>query len=314
MITRIFIRRRNFTVLKKLQVLFQNTVMTENPATYSGNEYLWLKENRADPMWLGIPNTEVSGEQLRLLSTLFESYLPDQNQNYGSGSLWYSYLFHQASLPLTGSANPIRFIQIQFDETKQNHIEMKDAVREYFHDCSAFLWLNDYSALIIEEKSKIVFTEEDFHSISITLENDFYMKSSLFIGKFRTPSLELRESFFHEQQLFHEARSILKKERIFTFEKSLPIIVAKNLPETTRTLLRNDVVKILMEDRELLRTLEVFLEQNSNASVTAKKLYIHRNTLQYRLDKFTEKTGIPLKGIENAITIYLACKMAATQD
>ena len=54
-------------------------------------------------------------------------------------------------------------------------------------------------------------------------------------------------------------------------------------------------------------TIKVFLENNLNASLTAKKLYIHRNTLQYRIDKFIDKTGIQLKDFYGAFTVFLAC-------
>jgi DNA-binding PucR family transcriptional regulator len=43
-----------------------------------------------------------------------------------------------------------------------------------------------------------------------------------------------------------------------------------------------------------------------NVSLAAKKLYLHRNTLQYRVDKFIEKTGIDIKHFGNAVSIYLA--------
>jgi DNA-binding PucR family transcriptional regulator len=54
-------------------------------------------------------------------------------------------------------------------------------------------------------------------------------------------------------------------------------------------------------------SIKVFLENNLNASLTAKKLYIHRNTLQYRIDKFIDKTGIQLKDFYGAYTVFLAC-------
>jgi DNA-binding PucR family transcriptional regulator len=64
---------------------------------------------------------------------------------------------------------------------------------------------------------------------------------------------------------------------------------------------------VFNDDPEMYSSIKVFLENNLNASLTAKKLYIHRNTLQYRIDKFIDKTGIQLKDFYGAYTVFLAC-------
>lgn len=52
---------------------------------------------------------------------------------------------------------------------------------------------------------------------------------------------------------------------------------------------------------ELYQTLEVFFAENLNMSEAAKKLYIHRNTLQYRLDKVKLQTGLDVKTFTDAV-------------
>jgi purine catabolism regulator len=47
--------------------------------------------------------------------------------------------------------------------------------------------------------------------------------------------------------------------------------------------------------RELLRTLEVFVENDSQLNETAKKLYIHRNTATYRMEKMSELLQLDMK-------------------
>lgn len=60
---------------------------------------------------------------------------------------------------------------------------------------------------------------------------------------------------------------------------------------------------------ELVRTLEVFFEQNANASQTARALFVHRNTLNYRLQRVADLTGLDLNDAEARLAFQLALKI-----
>ncbi|NEW09551.1 PucR family transcriptional regulator [Paenibacillus sp. SYP-B3998] len=59
-------------------------------------------------------------------------------------------------------------------------------------------------------------------------------------------------------------------------------------------------------DSETVTTLEHFFALDCNVSETAKKLYIHRNTLLYRLDKFKNETGLDVRTFNHAVLVRLA--------
>ena len=59
-------------------------------------------------------------------------------------------------------------------------------------------------------------------------------------------------------------------------------------------------------DEETLTTINKFFENNLNVSETSRQLYIHRNTLVYRLDKLQKSTGLDLRVLEDAITFKIA--------
>ena len=59
-------------------------------------------------------------------------------------------------------------------------------------------------------------------------------------------------------------------------------------------------------DEETLQTINKFFENNLNVSETSRQLYIHRNTLVYRLDKLQKSTGLDLRVFEDAITFKIA--------
>jgi len=59
-------------------------------------------------------------------------------------------------------------------------------------------------------------------------------------------------------------------------------------------------------DEEILTTINKFFENSLNVSETSRQLYIHRNTLVYRLDKLQKSTGLDLRVFEDAITFRIA--------
>lgn len=63
-------------------------------------------------------------------------------------------------------------------------------------------------------------------------------------------------------------------------------------------------------DEETLGTVNLFFENNLNISETARKLYVHRNTLVYRLEKIQKTTGLDVRIFDDALTFKIALMVA----
>lgn len=59
-------------------------------------------------------------------------------------------------------------------------------------------------------------------------------------------------------------------------------------------------------DEETLNTIDMFLENSLNISETARQLYVHRNTLLYRLEKLQKATGLDIRVFDDALTLKIA--------
>ncbi|WP_211748702.1 helix-turn-helix domain-containing protein [Paenibacillus sp. Marseille-Q4541] len=83
-----------------------------------------------------------------------------------------------------------------------------------------------------------------------------------------------------------------------------------SIPEQERTdyLIGMSTSSILFED-ETISTLETFFQLDCNVSETAKRLYIHRNTLIYRLDKIKQETGLDVRTFKDAVLVKLTLLM-----
>ena len=60
-------------------------------------------------------------------------------------------------------------------------------------------------------------------------------------------------------------------------------------------------IQMILNDEELMSTIFAFFENSLNTSVTSTKTFMHRNTLNYRLDKVKKLTGLNLKQFEHAV-------------
>ena len=74
-----------------------------------------------------------------------------------------------------------------------------------------------------------------------------------------------------------------------------------NLP---KQLLSEQFLRKYAKDHMMLDTLYIYFENNQNMSKAAKELYIHRNTLIQRLDKFLQETGFDVRKFQDAVIIY----------
>ena len=96
---------------------------------------------------------------------------------------------------------------------------------------------------------------------------------------------------------------------VHTFKEFLIVKMLEDLPkfkltEYLETLLEPSAREIF-DDKEMIATAEEFLENSLNVSETARKLYLHRNTLNYRLDKIEKSTGLNIRKISDAITFKM---------
>ena len=69
-----------------------------------------------------------------------------------------------------------------------------------------------------------------------------------------------------------------------------------------------DAVDLFEEDE--LTTVYTFFDNNLNISETSRQLYVHRNTLVYRLEKIQKRTGLDVRVFDDALTFKIAMMVA----
>lgn len=146
-------------------------------------------------------------------------------------------------------------------------------------------------------------------SIENTLKNELRIKTAIGIGTIAEHLRELADSY-------KEAQTAIEVGKVFDTEKSIMRYenlgigrLIYQLPTTLCEIFLSEVFKknsIDSLDQETLFTINKFFENNLNVSETSRKLFVHRNTLVYRLEKIKKLTGLDLRQFDHAIVFKVA--------
>lgn len=146
-------------------------------------------------------------------------------------------------------------------------------------------------------------------SISDTLSGEFFTKVNVGIGTPVTGIKDLARSF-KEAQIAIEVGKVFDTDKTIVSYDNLGIArLIYHLPTTLCETFLKEVFKkgsIESLDHETLFTIQRFFENNLNVSETSRKLFVHRNTLVYRLDKIKKLTGLDLREFDHAIIFKIA--------
>ncbi len=174
------------------------------------------------------------------------------------------------------------------------------------------LSINEMDIAVVKQISGST-TAEELEKIAAgieeTLKNELRIKTVIGIGTVADHLRELADSY-------KEAQTAIDVGKVFDTEKS--IINYENLgigrliyqlPTTLCEIFLSEVFKknsIDSLDQETLFTINKFFENNLNVSETSRKLFVHRNTLVYRLEKIKKLTGLDLRQFDHAIVFKVA--------
>lgn len=146
-------------------------------------------------------------------------------------------------------------------------------------------------------------------SIADSLGAEFYSHVLVGIGTTVESIKELARSF-REAQVALEVGKVFDTEKTIVSYDNLGIArLIYQLPTTLCDMFLREVFKkgsIDSLDQETLFTIQKFFENNLNVSETSRKLFVHRNTLVYRLEKIKKLTGLDLREFDDAIVFKVA--------
>ena len=197
---------------------------------------------------------------------------------------------------------------------QKTDVSVFDVIQNFFPDKTKDFVINineNDIALVKEVRQDVEMKdlEKLARSICDTLSTEFYCNAFIGIGTCVTGIKDLARSF-KEAQVSLEVGKVFDTEKPIASYENLGIArLIYQLPTTLCEMYLKEVFKagsIESLDQETLFTIQKFFENNLNVSETSRKLFVHRNTLVYRLEKIKKITGLDLREFDDAIVFKVA--------
>ncbi len=195
-----------------------------------------------------------------------------------------------------------------------NDVSAYDVIQNLFPDKNKdFVFNISESEIVLIKEIKTGIDSKDLEklarSIVDTLSSEFYTRATVGIG---TPVMGIKEL----ARSFKEAQVALEVGKVFDTDEAIVsydnLGIARLIYQLPTTLCETFLKEVFKQgsidslDHETLFTIHRFFENNLNVSETSRKLFVHRNTLVYRLEKIKKLTGLDLREFDHAIIFKIA--------
>lgn len=148
-------------------------------------------------------------------------------------------------------------------------------------------------------------TVGEIYSLYDTIKSELYIESKILIKNSINSLTVLKNIYKMSNNLVSNLDTREDGRLVYFVERNMLRFVLLNADKgliDTIIDLQSYEFDELLKERELYHTIEVFFENNLNTSEAARKLYIHRNTLVYRLNKIHKITGLDIRNLKDAIS------------
>ena len=164
---------------------------------------------------------------------------------------------------------------------------------------------------------KFVETEENEYRSSVdyaeflaqSLKEEMGLDVAVGVGNTVRDLKDISGSYLRAENALRYAEVFDARKGVHSYREFLLIKMLEDIPKNKLESYLSEIVdenfREVFEDEEMLETAEEFLRSSLNVSETSRNLYMHRNTLLYRLDKLEKATGLNIRSFSDAVSFRL---------
>ncbi len=210
--------------------------------------------------------------------------------------------------------NEVPYAVLLIRQVDKNDIAVMDVLQGLFPDRQHDFVVNisDTDVALVKEVRPGLDTQ-DLRKLAAAIEetvnSELFIKTVIGIGTVAYHLKDLAGSYKEAQVAIEVGKVFDTEKTIINFENLGIGRLIYQLPTTMCEMFLSEVFKknsIDSLDQETLFTINKFFENNLNVSETSRKLFVHRNTLVYRLEKIKKLTGLDLREFDHAIIFKVA--------
>ena len=268
--------------------LFPNSKIIHHIPEDTKDYVLLLEENT----YVQIPYEQLTNRELALLENLKKSPVKVTTQL----SPWQQYLEQGGQCPV--QLENIQFIHVCLIQKNNdfNEQEWLEMMQEIFGDVLTSFSCFPKHYTIVRKADVETISTQDLQAIHATVEEDFAISMKIFIGNVWKMSEDIPGIYQAEKALFVKYLHESNKQTCLAFAPMVLWGFAQKkldfspIPET--------LYQQMIQD-EFPDLIEALWQERGTLTKAATRLFIHRNTLQYRIDRFGQLTGLSLKNMDD---------------
>lgn len=285
-------------MLEKLKTLYGEKMMASGSA--QKHEALWFQTDEGETF--GVLKEAVTEREKQLLLALFQPFSESQPSQLTPVRKNGINIFCKcpAGKPGKHPACPRTFFQNEtFTWRKTGH---QRSGQRLFRTSDYCLVRSAWSAHH-SRRSFSISPEKGIGATFRRADKRFSVNPSVFQRPASSSQCFASRKIRFEKQMFQHILANSERGKVTSFCQCLPSFLLA-APDKIKASLLSDAIRDALSDQETSLTIRTYMRCNLNASLTAKRLFIHRNSLQYRIDKFIERTAIDIRQFEEAAAVY----------
>jgi carbohydrate diacid regulator len=144
------------------------------------------------------------------------------------------------------------------------------------------------------------------HALDLRLQRDLSHRTKIGVGRYYPGIKGLARSYKDACAALSLGSRLQKSKSVHCLSELGIAAFVSIADETTKVELAQYLLSPLDDEPDLITTIKTFFAENCCSSASAKQLYIHRNTLNYRLDKIASLTGLDPRNFDDAVQIRIS--------
>lgn len=272
--------------LKTLNNMYPESVIDKH--AYDESDYLSLFDGYE---YLNIPKDKLTENEEVLLKGYFIKQEVDSD--------WYKLLVNNKSI----TNSEFRYVQlIHFKVSSESNLKEAwlQSFSSFFKGTIDYFFIeDDYGVIILEECN---LSKQELRGILDVLDEDYSLSTSIYIGS-KSELNNISRVFEEERNLFRNSQ---ENHKICSFTD---IYVSHYIVNSIKDSVITQQLQNFLKSQDEISDLVISLWKNKgNQSAVAKELYVHRNTINYRIDKLYEELIIDLRDMDQLFLCYILLK------
>mgnify|MGYP000866900363 CR=1 FL=1 len=249
--------------------------------------------------WLILATEDLTDREQQLIALLTEK------ESVFSQNPWYRYLVSESEEILPHEVEALQFIHCHLFHYEAESISAwLDMMRTLLTNKVAYFQTSPQDYIFVLDQGRQLAVKDLLRDVLSAVEYDFNLRLAVLIGQVwpRSVKDELPQLYQAESSLFTQWLNRYQQSLVLPFSQ----LFLWGLDEGKDSLLplKRKLHQLIEGQEQLVEIIIALWENGAVVTKAAQKLYIHRNTLQYRLDKWEELTGLQLKELTDLSLCY----------